>query len=434
MKKFGFFLLLQLILAAGGHAQSVHLTPVSFGSLPRNTVLLTIQRPVLEDGDEEDDEASPLTHPRAALRIYDGKYYILTPNNVDQEELGDGTIGDFVQYMHGKHEDLTLTTRYPEIDVSELKEGTYEFGDNNVIEIGARQGRPSVAAALAVGFIANEVRATAGAEANTLMRNAGLDLDLVATKPFNDFTVRTRVGFHSSEPVPVQEEGNSIPAETEPGVPSAAQDEGTESPTDPRAVVEGAEAIAVGVELAYHFPVGERLDKNQVHMSFAVDGSQFWASPEAYVFPTFVPVNGERRPIGEVFSEEEISNARNRLDRIVPLGTLMGGGRLLFGRHNDYVFYVLADVGYRQYLARSFGVRYRVDRDADPPVTTPVAILTRFEREWEPITRLGLGVRLISTVDFKVDVVAPLSGRVRGGSAQPVLRIQLATPGVKFGN
>lgn len=416
-------LLLPLCLATAAHAQLTHLSPVSSASESGSETLLRIER-----------RAPPATGQNAIdmatdLRIDNGKYYLLMPNQPVVDELGNRTLLEFVQYLNATYPGHRFSTEAPEVRVSELKEGSHPFVAG-VIEIERGEGRPQVAATLGLGFIANEVRSAAGEDGSTLMRNAGIDLEVVATKPIARFTARGRVGFHSAEPVPVQQgdtAGASPPSSpTAPATPTAA---------DPRATITGAQAVGVGLEVSYHVPLQAALGSpNQSHLAFVVEGSQYWASPSAYELPSTIVVNGQTKAIADVFSEDEIQDARDRLERIVPLTSGLAGVRLLFGRHEDPAFYLLGDVGYRQYLLRSAGSRYTVSA---PPGTTPVPNPTRigtiFERRWEPILRAGGGIRLSRAIDLKVDVAAPLGDRKFGQNAQPTLRVQLATYGVKFG-
>jgi hypothetical protein len=365
------------------------------------------------------------------LKIQDGRLYIIKPNRVTDTELRNVTIAQFIRDFSDEHNGLQLTTNFPHLKVTEFLEGSYSFhsdaSDGDTIRIPARQGRPTLSVGGGIGFIANEVRPR---DSNgTLMRNAGLDFDVIATKPFNRFAIRTRIGFHSAEPVPSEEAATDSGGREDQAASAAEQ---SITPT-PRSVVEAAQAIAVGLNVDVPAPDWLTLDASQVHISLGFDVSQYWASPTAFVMPDSVPVNRGRRLLTDVFSTAQIDRARDQIDRVVPLRTLVAGPRMRFGGPDNYVFYVIAEYGRRDYLLRRLGVRYRLDAN-DPDVRTPIDISGGVKTDSETISRYALGIRLTGGIDFKLDVITPLSTREGGSTAQPILRMMIGTPGLSFGN
>jgi hypothetical protein len=359
------------------------------------------------------------------IKIKDGKLYLMTGNRVSDEDLGDESIADFIRDFTDEHEGLTLSTRHPELPVANLQEGIYAFpAGHDTFSIRAREPQPSIAVGGGIGFIANEVapRDARG----SLMRNAGLALDVVASKPFDWVTLRARVGFHSAEPVPTEQSTDSAGVDE----PDTPPQQGP-SVMSPRSVVETAQAVAVGFSIDIPVPYAAKIS-NQMHVSVGADLSQYWASPDEFTFPDSVPLNGDRAALTSVFTEAQIQRARNQMDRILPLATVTTGVRLLFGGPDNYVFYILSDVGRRDYLSRRLGVRYR--RAEGDSVATPIDLSPRVEVGREMIARYVLGIRLTGGVDFKVDVTRPFSRGEFEPNAPTVLRLMIGTPGLSFGN
>jgi hypothetical protein len=400
------------LTASTTHAQILPLTPVT-RPLSTDTVLITFER--------TDDTVFNSVQ----IKIEGGTLYLMEGNRVSDEELDDQTIGDFIREFTDEHEGLILKTTFPELRASSFAEGVYGFDEGEeTFSIKAREARPSIAIGGGIGFVANEVAPRQAG--STLMRNAGLALDVVAVKPFDWVTLRARVGFHSAEPVPTVEGTDSTDAEGG----SSGQQQST-SPTSPRSVVETAQAIAVGFSVDAPLPYFSSWSR-QMHVSVGLDASQYWASPEVFTFPDSIRVSGRQVPISSVFSDAQIQRARTQMDRILPLGMVTGGVRLLFGSPDEYVFYIVSDVGWRNYLSRRLGVRYR--RLEGDTVATPIDLSPDVTIRNERVARYSLGIRLTGGVDFKVDVTRPFARGEFEPAAPTVLRLMIGTPGLSFGN
>jgi hypothetical protein len=415
MRRFWILLALHVCCVSAANTQAIHLTPAPYWAPPETLLEIT-------PGSVQADNL--LTQPDVHVRIMDGTMYIYTPSKREQLALGDQTLSEFIEILRLKYPDVGFLSDFLEMKASELAEETFQVTGGKII-IPGRQGRPEIAAALGIGFAAHESRP--GAETNTLLRDAGVDIDVIGTKPLGILTVRTRIGLHSAEAFPVSEEQeDSTPSEES---ISVAQTDEEPDETDPvRGVFEKAQAIALTINFDVAIPYLGSLDPGQFHPSFAVEASQVWALPEAFTFPA-IRVNGEQKAVEEVFSTEQIARARGVFERVIPLRTWLAGPRFLFGRPNDRVFYLFTDVGQRTITRRRFGVRYSVDNSTNPPVETPIGITGGIRSDYEWISRVGMGVRFNRIVDVKLDVITPLETSTSG----PLLRVMIATPYLRFG-
>ena len=414
MRYLRFILALSLAVPSTVQAQAIHLAPVPYWSPPQ-TLLEIVPGPR--------QPTNLLTDPGVHIRIHDGKMYIYTPTRSEQLTLGDQTLWDFIGVLRLKYPNVGFLSDNPEMKVGEFAEDTFHVRDGK-IRIPGRQGRPEIAAALGIGFAAHESRPETGS--NALLRNAGVDIDIIGAKPLGILTVRARIGLHSAEPVPVSAQDSTV-AEEQPSAAQTGEDDDSEE--DPvRAVFERAQAIAMGINFDVALPFLAALDPGQFHPSLGMEATQIWAVPEAFTFPP-VLVNGEEEPIEDVFSAEEIARARSFFERVIPQRTVLGGIRLLFGRPDDRVFYIFSDVGKRTITRRRFGVRYVTNQEANPPTSEPQRIIAAILSESEWISRVGVGVRFNKTVDVKLDVVTPLEVSSTG----PLLRVMIATPYLRFG-
>lgn len=412
MRYLRFTLALSLVVSSSmAHAQAIHLAPVPYWS-PPETLLEIVPGPP--------QPANLLTDPDVHIRIHDGKMYVYTMTRSEQLTLGDQTLWDFIGILRLKYPKVGFLSDHPEMKVAEFAEDTFHVR-NGKIRIPGRQGRPEIAAALGIGFAAHESRPETGSDA--LLRNAGVDIDIVGAKPLGIFTVRARIGLHSAEPFPVSAQDSTVAEEQPSAAQTGEEDDPEENPV--RAVFERAQAIAMGINFDLALP---SLDPGQFHPSIGIEASQIWAVPEAFTFPP-VLVNGEEKPIEDVFSAEEIARARSFFERVIPQRTVLGGIRFLFGRPDDRVFYIFSDVGKRTITRRRFGVRYVIDEEADPPTSRPERIIAAILSDSEWISRVGVGVRFNRMVDVKLDVVTPLEVSSTG----PLLRVMIATPYLRFG-
>lgn len=417
-------------------AQPIHLTPVHRPD-SSGDVLLTIRR------DTGATDTSTLKD--AILKVDDGRLYIIKPNVTTYEELGSRTIRELIRDLRVEHPAVAFSSRHPERHASEIEDGIYEFAPDtslpskDVVRMLSSQGRPHVAVSGGITFVANEVRPASGT--TTLMQNAGLALDVVASKPFDLFTLRARVGFHSAEPVAA--ESNSTPAAGEP-VPDDPPASAPSAP-DPRSIVETAQAVIAGLNIDIPWFRKRTPDPNRVHLSLGLDWTQHWANPsQSFRLPDSIPLGLGHQPLTEVFSASEIARTQNHLDRVVPLHTVLVGPRILFGSGEHYTFYLIPEYGARQYPRRVLVISYDTDPN-DPTARTPSRLGSLAEGEWEAIYRLALGIRLAEGVDFRLDIVQPTGDRnpafgpvdrspLRRDRAPAILRIMVGTPGLKFGD
>lgn len=411
-----FDLIVLSLLAVPGRAsgQAVHLPPVLGSSLPDTASLLLISN------SEATNEAHILSKPGVRLRIENGVLYILSDERTETVELGDRTVSEFMDAFRQQYPGVRVWSQYPTVKVRQLKtDTTLVLGDVEVV-VQPRERGAEISAAAGVGFTLSE---TQGGESAALLRSAGVELDLVGSKPIGLWTVRSRVGFRTAEPIstdaePVDEDGTDMPS----AAPAA----------DIGSLVRTAQALAVGVQLDYQIGSQIGLDSREFRVAVGGEASRIWAAPAEFIFPVLM-IDGVETTIENLFDAEEIAAARRILDQVIPLGTVVAGPRIAFGSSGDPRFYLLADFGMRQYHQRQFGIRFRVTppTQTEPGQRTAVGLLARASTPWEAMGRLGLGMRVSSAVIFRVDYVDAWSGRP---NVQPLLRIMLTTPDLRFAN
>lgn len=390
-----------VLLAAGQlHGQTVHLAPLPEVTFPKEAVLLSFSRAT---------DSSILSRNGVKVRIAGGRIYLLHPE-VPAEiiELGDRTIAELITQLRAKYEGIQITSDYPELSTRYLRTGTIESKDD-VFLIGGRQSAPTVRGLLGLGFALNEIQRDA--TSSRLLHNGGFHLDLVGTKQFENLALRTRIGFRSGEAISVtQERSDSV--------------DGGEDPSEPASVtsfVETAERITIGAHLDYVFGGWEEL-----RGAFGVEVAGSWNALPAFVFPA-IRVDSLRVPINEVFDSAQIAPVRERLDRVVPLGSVLAGPRIIVGPREEQLFYAQLDAGFIHDPVRIFGVRYRVDRDAAGQIVRriPDQPFARVGLSVEPVWRVGVGSRLAGVVDLRVDATGQIWRR--NNEIKPLLRILIGS-------
>ena len=217
-----------------------------------------------------------------SIRVADGRLYLLIPNGSRRVlQLGNRTIAEFLISLDDQDRaGFLFKSESPEVSATEIEERTFD-PVGGVVTLTQRNEPPNVQVAAAIGFVANESRPRTGG--NSLMRNAGIDLDLVARKAIGLGILRARLGFRTAEPV--------------------ATGENTGPPTtsmDPRSIVEGAQAIVLGGHL--DLAVMPPNKSNDLHLSVGIEGTQYWAAPESFQMPSYLIVDGEDRPIADYFT------------------------------------------------------------------------------------------------------------------------------------
>lgn len=402
--------LLQFFAFLPSYAQTIHLAPLPEAMFPTGAALLRIKM----GAPPAPAPTHILTRSDVQIRIASGNMYISSPGvELEIIELGDRTIAEFMSHLRKEFAGLELSSEYPELSTNYLQEGAIPK-TAGVFKVGGRRAAPTVEALLGVGFTLNEVRSDANT--NRLFQNGGFHLDLVGTKQYRDLAVRARIGFRSGEAL-------TVARQSEEGATDEGDDDDDPQTASVTSFVETAERITLGGYLDWTIT----RPSDDMLIGFGMELAGTWNALAPFVFPT-IPVDTVRQPVEELFDSLTIARARERLDRIVPLASLLVGPKMVVGPREDALFYGQVEVGLSQDPVRSFAVRYQVETDSTGrPVRRrePIALFPVTRQPFEPIWRVGVGAKLAGVVDLRVDAVGQLWRRDH--EIKPLLRLLIGS-------
>jgi hypothetical protein len=404
-----YYLLLVLMFAPTWlTGQPVHLAPVPVATFSESEVLLRIALP--SPAGRTDLFKSPLV----GLRVEDGRMYLMTMVTTEIIDMRELTIAQVVEQLRGKYDGIQVFAPQPGLKASQLREGTVE-PVANMLTIGGRRPRPTVTPELGIGLSLAE---TTGQESGALLQNIGLHLDLLGTKQFAWGTIRARIGL-SNAPQTTPKDS------TGPDTPDQAEDEDSE-PTSVSAFVESTQVVILGAQL--DVPLWSFGGVEGAHLGWGFEWSNHYAAFEPFAYDSIPADSGQRRSVDQVFSTGEINRSSRILNRVRPVASLLTGPKLVFGTREDYSFYIQAETGYTEVYQRTAGVRYRMDPETR--TRTPFQLLPRVGSSSIWVARVGIGVKLGSSVNIRADAVTAV--RDQTDRVPPLLRLVVATTGLKF--
>ncbi|MCA1789903.1 MAG: hypothetical protein LC667_08590, partial [Thioalkalivibrio sp.] len=316
-----------------------------------------------------------------------------------------------VEQLRGKYNGIQIFSPQPGLKASLLREGTVA-PVANIVSIGGRRPRPQVTPELGIGLSLAETgdRESSGA----LLQNIGLHLDLLGTKQFSWGTIRARIGLSNAP--------QTVPSDTTvQNTPPGEGEEENPEPTSVSAFVESTQTVILGAQL--DLPLWNFGGVEGTHLGWGFEWSNHYAAFESFVYDSIPADSGRRQSVDDAFSLGEINRSSRILNRVRPVVSVLTGPKLVFGNRDDYSFYIQAETGYTEVYRRTAGIRYRVD--AETRTRTPFQLLPTVSSSSIWVARVGIGVKLGSSVNIRADAVTAI--RDQTDRVPPLLRLVVAT-------
>jgi hypothetical protein len=379
-------------LHSGVAGQSFHLRPATTPPIPETergsgtlAVMLTMKRGT--------DQQRALKDGTTMIRVF-GERLFVWPNGdeVQEFDLANRTMQDVVTQLNDKFGPGTASTEFPEYPARYIQGLRRTPLSVPPFQLSGGLGGPTIDLGLGAVFPLAEV----ATDRKSLLSNGGLLLDLVGTQAISlrDY-LRLRLSFSTSD---AQIVGND-------------EGEEGEAASDPlTAAVVNTERFSVGI--AYDHQV---LRATRYEVGLSLDTELAWTALEPFTFPT-VTIGEADRSVADLYSATRIAEARETLDRVLPLTTALIGWTLRFPSVTALSIYFTGHVGYTGIVSRSVDFA-AVERPAAETLVPHNDVSRR------GIWRIGTGLAVGSDVEIRADAYAPL--RAQDLDIEPLLRLML---------